>query len=926
MTQYVTFMLLGLGNGAVYAALAVALVVCYRSSGVMNFATGALALQAAYTFAYLRQGQFLNPLPPFAPLIDLHGPVPFVPAMLIAILFEGLIGILLWLVVFRPLRRATPVAKAVASLGVATLLTALVAQRAGSTQILVAPIFPRGIYTLFGDITVPADRFWLALTVVLIALVLGAFYRFTRFGMATRAASETELGALVSGVSPERVALANWAISAMVAASAGILIAPIVPLVPGTYTLFIVPALAAAVLGQFSLFIPAMIGGFAIGLLQSEAVFLQTRFSWFPKVGVAELIPLLLVFVVLVVRGRPLPSRGEIIEQALGRAPRPHRLLAPTLVGSAIAVVALFALHGSYRAAVITTLIMAVISLSFVVVTGFCGQISLAQMTFAGVAGFLLSRLTTQWGVPFPISPLLAALGAAVMGVAFCLPALRIRGLLVGVVTLTLAVAVEAIWFRNNDLNGGTDGAPVEGPSLFGVNLEVGLGKGYPRVEFGLLCLVVLVITALGVAKLRTSRLGSAMLAVRANERSAAAAGISVVRVKLVGFGLGAFIAGIGGCLLAYKQTNVSFESFSALAGLAIFLTAYLAGITSVSGAIEAGVISAGGIVFIALDRRVDLGQWFTIATAILLIFTVIRNPEGIVGPIHTKLAERRLARLGAPPPPPMRSDLTTSTPDVVELSSVIELGVEELIVRYGGVTAVDRVSFDVPHAAIVGLIGPNGAGKTTMMDALCGFTSSDGRVTLNGMSLDGLPPHKRAQSGLGRTFQGLDLYEDLSVAENVAVGQYMAGGSAMLEEVDDLLERLGLDGLAERPVSELSQGQRQLVSVARALAGKPKLLLLDEPGAGLDTLESLWLASQLRTIRDQGVTILLVDHDMGLVLGLCDVIHVLDFGAIIASGSPKQIRDDHRVKQAYLGTSEPVANESLAAIDLRSHADGSAL
>jgi sulfate-transporting ATPase len=416
------------------------------------------------------------------------------------------------------------------------------------------------------------------------------------------------------------------------------------------------------------------------------------------------------------------------------------------------------------------------------------------------------------------------------------------------------------------------------------------------------------VIAGVGVAKLRTSRLGSAMLAVRANERSAAAAGISVVRVKLIGFAIGAFIAGIGGCLLAYKQTNASYESFSALPSLAIFLTAYLAGITSVGGAVQAGLISAGGIVFIVFDRAVDLGDWYGIVTAVLLIFTVIKNPEGIVGPIHDRLADRRLARLAQLGPAEPRSprpptEVRAATRPTVPATTTPALSVQHLSVRYGGVVAVDRVTFDVPAGAIVGLIGPNGAGKTTTMDALCGFARGDGRVVLAGRDLGDLPPHRRAQLGLGRTFQGLDLYEDLSVAENVAVGQYPTA-DATATELDDLLTGLALSALAERPVVELSQGQRQLVSIARAMAGRPAVLLLDEPAAGLDSVESQWLATQLRAIRDQGVTILLVDHDMGLVLGLCDLIHVLDFGRLIASGPPSEIRVDPRVATAYLGTS----------------------
>jgi ABC-type branched-subunit amino acid transport system ATPase component len=243
-----------------------------------------------------------------------------------------------------------------------------------------------------------------------------------------------------------------------------------------------------------------------------------------------------------------------------------------------------------------------------------------------------------------------------------------------------------------------------------------------------------------------------------------------------------------------------------------------------------------------------------------------------------------------------------TSRPVADGSTSMID--VQALSVRYGGVVAVDGVSFTVPQGQIVGLIGPNGAGKTTLIDALGGFTRYQGHVVFEGRPLDGLPPHRRAGRGLGRTFQSIDLYEDLSVEENIMVGQHLARDAGP-EQLKAVLDSLGLLGLRERNVGELSQGQRQLVSIARALAGEPTLLLLDEPAAGLDSSESEWLADRLRTVRDNGVSILLVDHDMSLVLGLCDYLHVLNFGSLIASGSPGDIRVDPAVVDAYLGTAQ---------------------
>ncbi len=277
--SHVNFLMLGLGNGAVFAALALALVVTYRSSGVLNLATGAIAMFGAYEYAYLRRGVALFIVPGLPRKYHFGTSMPFLPALALTLAICALLGVALYSLVFRPLRSAVPVAKAVGSLGVMVLLTALVAQAAGSEAVVVKSIFPQRAYEI-GDLRINGDRMWFAVTIVAIALVLAAFYRFTRFGLATRAASETETGALVSGLKPERIALINWALSAMVCGVAGVLIAPLAPLVPGTYTLFIVPALAAAVLGRFSAMTPAVLGGLAIGMLQSEATFIHSTFSW----------------------------------------------------------------------------------------------------------------------------------------------------------------------------------------------------------------------------------------------------------------------------------------------------------------------------------------------------------------------------------------------------------------------------------------------------------------------------------------------------------------------------------------------------------------------------------------------------------------------------------------------------------------------
>jgi ABC-type branched-subunit amino acid transport system ATPase component/branched-subunit amino acid ABC-type transport system permease component len=966
MGTFVLFLILGLGSGAVFAALGLGLVVTYRSSGVVNLATGAIALYVAYTYAFLRQGKLVDPIPGLDPTPSIGiGPLGFWPSFAISLVIAGVLGALLYVLIFRPLRAAPAAAKAVASVGVMVVVQALLATGIGSSVVSVSPIFPYHVYEILGS-RVPGDRLWFTAVIIVVAVALTLWFRFTRFGLATRAAAESEKGAFVTGLSPQRIALVNWALSTMIAGVGGVLIAPIVSLFPNAYALFIVAALAAALVGNFTKIGVTVAAALVIGMLQSEATYLQGK-SWAPQSGLSDLVPLIVILVFLVLRGQELPARGAIIQRTLGLAPRPQGYIVPAVVIAVAGFVSLAVTHNSMRGAIITTLVMAIIALSQVVVTGYSGQISFAQLTIAGVGAFSLTRIQFQLHVPFPFAPLLAAVFAMIVGVVVGLPALRIRGLPVAVVTLALAAVLQNLWFNNPQFNGGLGGAPIRDPSFFGLDLGVGSGHGYPHLSFGVLCLIVLLLAAGAVAVLRRSRLGTAMLAVRANERAAAASGISVSRIKLAAFAIGGFLAGLGGAMLAYQQTTADVSSYTAMGGLAFFTTAYLAGVTSISGGINAGIIAAGGIVYTLINNGVPLwiyvlliglllvglvqlawpkstrpalvvvalaavaaaifhhggirlGEYYAAISGVLLILTVILNPEGIVGPLQSQLAvlreKLRPRRSPAPAVAPAESaaadGLATAEPAARRSQpdgpARPLLTISGVSVRYGGVVANEDVSFEVFPGEIVGLIGPNGAGKTTLLDAISGYARATGSVELGGRKLDALKPYQRSRGGMGRTFQGIELYDDLSVRENVEVGA-MAARSARADReqpaigIDAYFKILDLQAVADQPVRQLSVGQRQLVSVARALAGRPAIVLLDEPAAGLDATESRWLGGRLRAIRDAGTTIVMVDHDMGLVLDVCDRIVVLDLGKVVAVGTPAEIERNDEVKRAYLGT-----------------------
>lgn len=650
--------LFGLGTGAIIAALALGLVVAYRASGVINFGHGAIATYVTYVYVSLTDtGHYpVPPLPnPFAPiegifgveildlptLVDTGGPMGRPAAMAVSLLTAAALGLIAHYAIFRPLRYAPVLAKVVASVGIMLFLQAAVVLRFGSRAKSAEPIFPNEPVDFLGA-RIGQDRFWLLGTVILLATVLWAIFKYSRFGVATRASAENERFTTLLGFNADFQAGISWVVASVLAGFMGILVAPITGVTPNFFTVLLISSLGAALLGKMSSFAIAASAGLAMGILDQQLFRVELEWSWLPDIGIRRALPFLVIALAMVIRGETLPSRGALTAERLPEAVAPPitrwRKVGYGLLFAVSLLITVFAPF-QYRAGMQNSMIGVILALSLVVVTGYVGQISLMQMALAGVSAFAVASFGTEAGIPFPFAMLLATVAGVGFGFVAALPSLRTRGASLAIVTLASGLAIDEIFFQRSGWFGLSTSSKVsDPPSLFGFefgpNSDFFLGDDkIPTGGFGLFLLIVTTLCCFAVMRLRRSRLGEHMLAVRANERAAAAAGVNVAAIKLTAFAISAFLAGLGGSLTAYKLGTYRADSFGIFVSLSVLAFAYLGGISTVGGAITAGTLFSEGIGIVATNEWfIDVGPYTAYVAGFFLVATAVYNNEGIDG------------------------------------------------------------------------------------------------------------------------------------------------------------------------------------------------------------------------------------------------------------------------------------------------------
>ncbi|MFE0646157.1 ATP-binding cassette domain-containing protein [Streptomyces sp. NPDC058877] len=828
--------LAGLAVGSAAALTGIGLIVTYRATGVLNLAHGAIAMVCAYA---LRQ------------LVVVWGwPLPLGALVTLLVIAPG-IGLTLDRGVFRPLalRGSNPAQTLVATIGVFVLLV-------GGAVLWWGPGARNDVPVLLGD-----DPWVQLTTVVALAFLVGAVTRWTRFGRELRAVVDNRPLAVLSGIDADRVAAAGWAFGSFTAGLTGVLLAPYVRLDPYGMPLLVVEVIAVAVIARMRSLPVAVGAALAIGVAQAQLTRLHPE-GWTGPL--LQSVGANLFVVALLVAALALPGVGGKGRDALPPPVRSGRV--PTALWLVVGVLLLLplGLAGSDLHTAVQVPALAVILLSLVLVAGRGGQIALGQAAYAGL-GALFTALLAAAGIPLLLALGLAVPAVAAAGLLTGWPAIRRHGLALALATLAVGVAVSRFVL-------------TQPYATAGLSLGRPAGFSDDRAFYALELTVLAGCLAL-VAALRRGRTGRALAALRDHEPGAEAAGVPAPRLKVLVFVLGAALAALGGGLLGMGLRAFDPEAYDPIRGLLWFAAVLVLGADSLLTPLAAA----------ALLTTLDAGSQ---AGAAAVLIGLLAALTGRLPPLADLLPA---GRRGRPPTGGARGDgrsrgARAAAHRVRPRGPAPRTGLRAhdlSLVHPGGVVVLSHVTLALPPARITALVGPNGAGKSTLFDCLAGALRpgrGGGRITLDGIDITARSAPARARLGIARTFQQLVVFPSLTVEENVRLGEEQGGGPGDPTGVERCLRLFGLAGpVRHRAAADLPTGTLRRVELARALAGRPHTLLLDEPAAGLDAAETAALARILTALAADGLTVLVVEHDPDLVAGIAHVVHTMEGGRILS-------------------------------------------
>jgi ABC-type branched-subunit amino acid transport system ATPase component/branched-subunit amino acid ABC-type transport system permease component len=922
MHDYLPFVFIGLATGAVYGMEAIGLVLTYKTSGIFNFAQGSTSSVGVFVF------YFLN--------VQHHIPWPLT-ALIVLFVVGPLCGLLLERV-GRFVEPCSDVLKVTAMIGI-VLVVISIGNIWYPNQASFPVLLPSSTFRFLGAYVSWSDLITAGISLVC-AAALYYFLTYRRTGVAMRGTVDDPQLLAYAGTSPVRVRRLAWVISAVFAVLAGLLIAPNQSVDGMTLTLLLIQAFGAAAVGFFQSLPLAYVGGLGLGVASSLVTKFSSSSTTLDTLPIA--VPFLLLFVALYVA-----PKGKLSSRRFQRprafipewhAPWRMRIIFGVLAVGAFAAVPSFV--GSNLPDYTVWLAYIILFLSLGLLIRNSAQVSLCQYGFAAIGAVTVAHLTTGFHVPWLLALLLSGLIVVPFGVLLAVPATRLPGVFLALITLAFGVLLEQVGYNYRFMFGAATGSVLATqPGLTIGPWNMGSPKGYYY-----LCLLITVMIAVVVTVLLGGRLGRLMSGLSESPLVLETSGTSVARLRVLTFCISSFMAGIAGALMASDFHNASegtFPSFNSLT-LAAIMVLILMGVPWY--AVMAGASLAIIPAYLTFPQLTNYLNLIFGVSAVLAPLTIGRyngapefNRRWIEGldRLLFKRWAKQLREVGAEGPLLAAGDGKTDDAMLIrhpadQLAAETDgerrqggLIVRDLSVRYGGVRAVDGVSLEAPAGRVTGLIGPNGAGKTSLFNACCGLVKIEGgEIVLHGENVTSLSSATRAQRGLGRTFQRPDILPNLNVSENISIGleaslagtnvvrQVFPGGAERArvdESVREAANVVGVTDLLDLKAGDLTAGQQRLVELARVIGAPVDIILLDEPSAGLSGREVENLVEILkRVVMDLGLGLLLVEHDMSMVRNVCDYLYVLDFGRLIFEGSVADTLESDAVKTAYLGVKAP--------------------